>query len=59
MWKASKFYHLINSILWKKDIEGVKSQYTMCTLRRYYFMEQRHGHALRERKAKAKYKQSR
>jgi hypothetical protein len=34
--KASKFYHLIKSILWNRDTESVKPQYTMCNLRRYY-----------------------
>jgi hypothetical protein len=51
---ASQFCHLITSIIWNKDIESVKPQYTRCTLRRYYYVQQRHGHALRERKGKYK-----
>jgi hypothetical protein len=52
--KATQFHHLIRSILWNKDTESVKPQYIRCTLRRYYYMEQRHRQALRERKAKYK-----
>jgi hypothetical protein len=52
--KASEFYHLLKNMLWNKDIESVKPQCTMCTLRRYYYMEWRHGHALTERKAEYK-----
>jgi uncharacterized protein YwgA len=36
--KSSKFFHLIRSILWNEDIESVKPQYAMCTLRRYYYV---------------------
>jgi hypothetical protein len=50
--KATQFYHLINSILWNKDTESVNPQYVRCTLRRYHYMEWRHGLALRDRKAK-------
>jgi hypothetical protein len=32
-----------------------KPQYTMCTIRRYCYMQQRCGWALRERKAKYKW----
>jgi hypothetical protein len=53
--KVSKFYHLIKSILWNNDIaESVKPQYTMCTLRRCYYMEWRHRCARRVRKEKYK-----
>jgi hypothetical protein len=54
--RPTQFHHLIKSILWNKDIDikSVKPQYTRCTLRRYYYMEWRDGHALRERKAKYK-----
>jgi hypothetical protein len=37
--KTSQIYHLLNSIIWNKDIESVKPRYTRCTLRRYYYME--------------------
>jgi hypothetical protein len=52
--KATKFYHLIKSIFSNKDIDSVKLQYTRCTLRRYCYMERRHGHTRRERKEKYK-----
>jgi hypothetical protein len=50
--KASKFYHLIKSILWNRDIESVKPQHTKHTLRGHYYMECRNGHSLRQKKAK-------
>jgi hypothetical protein len=50
--KGLKIYHLIKSILWIKDIENVKPRYTMCNLRRYYYVEWSLGHAVRKRKAK-------
>jgi hypothetical protein len=46
--KVSKFCHLINSIMWNKNTGSVKPQYKMCTLRRCYYVEWRHGHILRE-----------
>jgi hypothetical protein len=40
--KTSQFYHLIKSTLWNKGTESKKPQYTRCTLRKYYYMEQKH-----------------
>jgi hypothetical protein len=48
---ASQFYHLIMSIVWNKDIQPIKPQYARRTLRRYYYIQLRHGHALKEKKA--------
>jgi hypothetical protein len=54
--KASRFCQLIKSILWSKEhrTRSVKLQYTRCILTRCRYMELRHGHALRGRKAKYK-----
>jgi cytoplasmic iron level regulating protein YaaA (DUF328/UPF0246 family) len=41
--KASKFYNLIKNLLWNQDRESVKPKYARCTLRRYCYMEWRHG----------------
>jgi hypothetical protein len=46
--KATQVYYLTNSVLWEKDKERVKPQYAKCTLRRYYYMERRHGRALKD-----------
>jgi hypothetical protein len=52
--KATQFYHLISSILWNKDME----RKCKTTIYNVYFKKillyevERHGHALKERKAK-------
>jgi hypothetical protein len=51
---GSKSDHFITSILWNKDTESVKSQYTVCTSKIGYYMRLTHGNALGARKAKYK-----
>jgi hypothetical protein len=46
--KASKFYHVAKSLLWNKERENVKLQNITCILIRYYYIQQRHGHVLRD-----------
>jgi hypothetical protein len=55
--RASQFCYQIKSILQGKDLESIKSikpLYIIYILRRYYYTERRHGHALGERKEKYK-----
>jgi hypothetical protein len=41
--RVSTFYHLAKNLLWNKDIENVKLQYSMCILKTYYYMKQSQG----------------
>jgi hypothetical protein len=47
----SEFYHLAKSLLWNKDIDR-KYKITIHNVyfKEYYYVEQRQGHVLRQRK---------